>query len=71
MTEKLTSGTLHPKFMSVIKQLHIIQENNIKCKVFINFGGEDDIVNFRYEQINPEELNKLAHIISKGDNDTV
>jgi len=55
--------------MSVVKQLYVIQQSNIKCRVHINFGSSENDVSFRYEQIDPEELDKLARIIAKGDND--
>ena len=69
MSETLTLEQIHPKFMSVVKQLYVIQQSNIKCKVQIYFGKAEDEISFRYEQIDPEELDKLARIIAKGDND--
>jgi len=68
LSETITLRDIHPKFVSIVKQLYTIQQNDVKCRVFINFGASEEEVSFRYEHIDPVELNKLAQIINKEKN---
>ena len=71
MPETIMLEDIHPKFASIVKQLYTIQQNNVKCKVFINFGSSEEDISFRYEHIDPVELDKLARSIAKENNGTV
>lgn len=68
MSETLILRNIHPKFASIIKQQYNIQQQNVKCKISVYFGAKEDDISFRYEQIDPAELNKLARSINKENN---